>query len=101
MEARLNQLVAVRHVKRQVEQRLLHRANVVGVGVGYKHSQGAPTGELAVIVSVAEKLPLSALAAADRVPRRIGGLTTDVVETGELVALASLLAVPPRLDAFG
>ena len=55
MEARQNQLIAVRHVKRQVEQRLLHRANVVGVGVGYKHSQGAPTRELAVMVSVVDR----------------------------------------------
>ena len=100
MEARQSRLVAVRQVKRQVEQRLLHRANVVGVGVGYKHSQGAPTTELAVVVSVRAKLPLAALAAADRVPRTVAGVHTDVVETGELRALATLLAVPPRLDAF-
>jgi hypothetical protein len=92
MEARQNQLLTVRHVKRTVEKRLLHRANVVGVGVGYKHAQGAATGELALIVSVAQKRPLAALAAADRVPRSIGGVTTDVVETGELRALATLLA---------
>jgi hypothetical protein len=100
MEARQSRLLAVRQVKRQVEQRLLHRANVVGVGVGYKHSHGAATHELAVVVSVAEKMPLADLPAADRVPRSIGGVTTDVVETGELRALATLLAVPPRLDAF-
>lgn len=99
MEARQSRLVAVRQVKRQVEQRLLHRANVVGVGVGYKNSQGASTRELAVVVSVREKVPLADLAAADRVPRAIGGVTTDVLETGELRAL-TLLAVPPRLDAF-
>lgn len=100
MEAKQSRLIAVRQVKRQAEQRLLHRANVVGVGVGYKHSQGAPTRELAVVVSVREKQPLGALAAADRVPRTVSGVTTDVVETGELRALATLLAVPPLLDAF-
>ena len=96
MEARQNRLIAVRHVKRQIEERLLHRANVVGVGVGYKHAAGASTGELAVMVSVIEKQPLAALAAADRVPRTIGGVATDVVETGDLVARATLLAPSPQ-----
>ncbi len=88
MEARQNQLIAVRHVKRQAEERLLHRANVVGVGVGYKTAGGASTGELAVLVSVVQKEPLAALTVADRVPKTVDGVPTDVVETGELVALA-------------
>jgi hypothetical protein len=96
MEARQNRLIGVRHTKRQVEARLLHRANVVGVGVGYKYAAGTSTGELAVLVSVAEKQPLSALAAADRVPRSIDGIPTDVVETGRLEAQATLLAPSPQ-----
>jgi hypothetical protein len=88
MQARRNELIKVREVKRQNEGRLLHRANVVGVGVGFKNAGGATTGELAVVVSVAQKQPLSALSAADRVPREVDGINTDVVETGEIVAFA-------------
>lgn len=96
MEAKQNRLISVRQAKRRVEERLLHRANVVGVGVGFKHAGGVPTGELAVMVSVREKQPLAALAAADRVPRRVDGIATDVVETGELFAQATLLAPSPQ-----
>ena len=100
MESRQNRLISVRQAKRQVEERLLHRANVVGVGVGFKYAGGVSTAELAVMVSVKEKQPLSALAAADRVPRSIDGIATDVVATGELFAQTTLLAPSPQRMHF-
>src|SRR3990172_7884567 len=45
-----------------------------------------PTKELAVVVSVKQKLPMSQLVAADMVPKTLGGVKTDVIETGEIVA---------------
>jgi hypothetical protein len=65
---------------------LLDKSNVVGVGLGYKVSQGVSTGELGVIVSVTRKKAPSALAAKDVVPRSLDGVKTDVVETGVLRA---------------
>ncbi len=61
---------------------LLKKRNVVGVGLGYKISQGANTGELSLIVSVKRKEDPSALTARDLVPQMLGGVKTDVVETG-------------------
>jgi hypothetical protein len=66
---------------------LLGKRNVVGVGLGYKVSQGVSTGELSLIVSVTRKADVSALAAEDLVPRALEGVKTDVVETGRLRAL--------------
>lgn len=65
---------------------LLSRRNVVGVGLGYKLSQGVETGELSIIISVTHKVHRSALAAIDLVPRELDGVRTDVVETGVLRA---------------
>ncbi len=89
MESRRSELIAVRSTKRQNEARLLRRQNVVGVGVGYKTTGGSATGELSVIVSVREKQPAARLNASERVPRALDGIKTDVVETGELVALSA------------
>lgn len=61
---------------------LLKKRNVVGVGLGYKISQGVNTGELSLIVSVKRKEDPSALSAQDLVPQMLGGVKTDVVETG-------------------
>jgi len=66
---------------------LLRKRNVVGVGLGYKISRGENTGELSVVVSVTRKEPPTALSARDLVPRAVGSIKTDVVETGLLRAL--------------
>ncbi len=76
-----------RHVYRQVVPELFRRRNVVGVGIGYKVSEGEATGKLSLIVSVSEKLPANQLTSQDLVPKAMRGLLTDVVETGHIRAL--------------
>lgn len=73
-------------VKQQNLQHLIQRKNVVGVGIGYKESQGVITDELAVTINVVEKLPVAQLTESDRVPRDLDGVRTDVVETGRFLA---------------
>jgi hypothetical protein len=80
---------AVRSALREASADLLDRANVVATGVGYKLTGGASTGTLSIVCSVTRKEPLTALAAPDRIPTTIGGVTTDVVETGVLRAFQS------------
>jgi len=79
-------LAAARQVKRENVVTLMKMANVVAAGVGYKISGDAQTGDLAVVVSVKKKLPLAQLAESDIVPKTIGSVRTDVIETGEIVA---------------
>ena len=66
---------------------LLSKRNVVGVGLGYKISEGVNTGELSLVVSVTHKVPPAALAAEDLVPKVLGGVKTDVLATGPFRAL--------------
>jgi len=79
-------MAQARQVYAQVVSDLFRRRNVIGVGLGYKISEGKPTGELSLMVSVVKKLPLEKLTAQDLIPRALHGLLTDVVETGRIRA---------------
>ena len=79
-------MAQVKQVKGTYVYDLLGKRNVVGVGLGYKISQGVNTGELSLIVSVTHKVDPGALTAEDLVPRVLDGVKTDVVETGVLRA---------------
>ena len=68
------QLIAqVKQAKGAHVESLLGKRNVVGVGLGYKISEGVNTGELSLIVSVTRKAAPSALAAVDMVPKILDG----------------------------
>ena len=61
----------IQNVRNKYEAELLNLANVVGVGIGLKETNGQFTDQLAVIVNVSQKKPLSQLAPADVVPTEI------------------------------
>ncbi len=86
-------LTQARAIYQQVVAEFFQRRNVIGVGIGYKNSEGQATGDLSLIISVTEKLPLEQLAAQDLIPKVFHDLLTDVVETGRFRAFAS----DPRL----
>jgi len=65
---------------------LLRKPGVVAVGVGYKRRVGRKTGDVAVVVSVVEKLPPHALATKDIVPYAVDDVPTDVIQTGPIRA---------------
>lgn len=77
----------VRRVKAQFTDLLLGKSNVVGCGVGYKEVAGTRTGELCVVVSVAQKVSREQLAPENLVPQALEGVRTDVQETGVIRAL--------------
>jgi hypothetical protein len=62
----------------RARQRLEGLKYVVGVGLGSKHTGGAFTTDLAIIVFVREKRPVNDLAPEDRVPETFEGYKTDV-----------------------
>ncbi len=65
---------------------LMNKANVVGVGVGYKVRDGQRTDDLSVTVLVREKQPPSQLPPGAMVQPQLDGVPTDVVEVGTLRA---------------
>ena len=86
MDAVLKTILAVQEVKRQYESFLMGKENVVATGIGYKIAGTTLTTEISIVVSVIQKLPTAQLTAASLVPSAIGGMKTDVIETGKIVA---------------
>lgn len=83
-----------------VDELLGRKANVVGVGLGVKWTNGQPTGEPALLTLVSHKAALEDLKPADRVPPVIGGVKTDVLAVGRPMAGAATatgLALTRRL----
>ena len=72
-----------RQISRSHSETLLAKPNVVAVGIGY---QEGSTTELVLVVMVNRKLPESALAGDEIVPREIDGLRVEVREVGEVSA---------------
>ncbi|RPI03837.1 MAG: hypothetical protein EHM72_00480 [Calditrichaeota bacterium] len=73
----------------KTQKSLLKKANVIGVGIGFKETEGKMTTDLSLKVLVVEKLPISALAAQDLVPKELNGVKTDVTYVGRIHALQS------------
>ncbi len=63
--------------------------NVVGVGRGYKLVRGESTGQEAAVVLVRRKHPRGDLRRAALVPKRIGGVPSDVIEVGDIRLLGA------------
>ncbi|GAB6159202.1 hypothetical protein JCM39194_24020 [Desulfotomaculum varum] len=64
--------------------RLLGMKNVVGVGVGHKYVDMQRTEQPAIIIFVKKKEEPQNLSREHLVPYQINGLTTDVIEVGEV-----------------
>jgi hypothetical protein len=73
-----------RRVKRAHENELMKRANVIGVGVGYQKKGQNWTGQVALIILVAKKVPADQLAPTDLLPSSLDGVSVDVQEVGQL-----------------
>jgi hypothetical protein len=81
-----NELDRARAVKKAHEKELMKRANVVGVGVGYQKKGDTWTGQVAIIILVAKKLPPEQLSPKDLLPSLIDGVVVDVQEVGRLTS---------------
>ncbi|TFH35626.1 MAG: hypothetical protein E4G99_06865 [Anaerolineales bacterium] len=71
-------------VKQRYQAEILAKANVVGIGVGYRSRKRALTEEVAIIVLVTQKQPRTELAAEDIVPSEIENVPVDVQEVGDI-----------------
>lgn len=76
-------------IRKRHDRPMLKKANVVGVGVGYKETRGEATDQWALVVLVREKLPMDLLPKQDVIPKEVDGLVTDVKSVGRVVAYPS------------
>ena len=79
----------IARVKSLHQDALLAKANVVGLGTGYRRQGKQKTSELCLIALVRRKVPKAGLKSADLVPEDVEGIGTDVMEVGDLRAFAS------------
>lgn len=77
----------LRQVRAKHEHELMRKANVVGVGIGFRRRRGELTDEPAIVVSVTHKVPRSKLNTEDVVPRELDGVPVDIEAVGRLRAL--------------
>jgi hypothetical protein len=75
----------LKQVNKKKARKLLKKGNVVSVGVGLKND----TGEECLVVGVTKKVPVEELDKKDMVPTKVKKYKTDVVEQGEIKALAT------------
>lgn len=69
-----------------------HRDNIVGVGIGPKVSDGRLTKRLSIRFYVDRKVAKGAVPKKDRLPAKIDGVPTDVIESGRFYAFATPIA---------
>ena len=76
----------VKIVKQNYERELMSKANVVGVGIGFRQKGGLRTDTVVLVVMVEKKVPGSQLAPGDLIPAEIDGVQIDVQEVGKIRA---------------
>jgi hypothetical protein len=83
----MSQLQQARQAKSVHKTDIMARANVVGVGVGYKVSGSHVSDEISVVVLVRQKVPKASLSSKSIIPQEVDDVRTDVLQVGELRAL--------------
>lgn len=71
-------------------EKILSLNNVIGIGWGLKEVAGKRTADEAIHILVQKKLPREQLRQRDIAPEMIEGIPTDVIEIGQVKALATL-----------
>jgi hypothetical protein len=75
----------IQAVKAAHEAELMAKANVVGVGIGFRQQRQTRTDDVVLVVMVEKKLPRAQLNPADFIPKQIDGVPVDVQEVGRIV----------------
>ena len=74
----------IQAVKEAHEQKLLAKANVVGVGIGLRQRNKHRSDEVVLVVMVAKKVARARLAPDDIIPREIDGVPVDIQAVGQI-----------------
>ncbi|CAG7841142.1 hypothetical protein Z959_13325 [Clostridium novyi B str. ATCC 27606] len=78
----------------------LNKANVVGVGCGYKVKNGFYTNQLCIQVFTRIKLPSKQLNSWDLIPNLYKGIPTDVIQTGVFTSCSLSRRIRPTLGGY-
>ena len=88
--------------EKKVRRLLKGKANVRGYDKKTRKriKDGVEVEETVIVVAVDRKLPLEALALADRIPSEIDGIATDVIEIGKVVAMGTKDKIIPLVAGY-
>jgi len=89
VEGAMSEHAQVKRAQVRHQATLLALPNVIGVGIGLKAVGGRRTEKLCLSVLVQRKVPGAALEAEALIPDDVEGVPTDVIEAGEVRALAA------------
>lgn len=95
--AEMAKVTAAKEVK---ENDLLQLPNVVGVGVGFKETQGKEQPTVCINTYVEKKVAKTKLSAKELVPEEVNKVPTDVKEVGRLEKLAFTQRLRPAKPGF-
>lgn len=76
------------------------KANVVGIGFGYKTKNGILTSQKTIIVLVKRKYPIQYLNSKDIIPRKYNGISTDVIESGIITSSSLKKRIRPVIGGY-
>jgi len=75
--------------KEKYEKQIFKKANVLGIGIGFKIKNNKELKKKCIVVLVKKKVPIEKLNKKDIIPKKFKeGAVTDVIETGEIKALS-------------
>jgi hypothetical protein len=92
----MSQQEDISRVRALHQETLLAKANVVGLGIGFRREGRQKTEELCLIALVRCKVPQAGLDSFDLVPKSVEGVGTDVVQVGDLRAFSVTRAPTSR-----
>ncbi|GAB4263574.1 MAG: hypothetical protein Kow0080_02040 [Candidatus Promineifilaceae bacterium] len=82
----MSDMQTIQTIKQKYQQMLLKKANVVGVGIGYRQRGGSRIRDVVLVVMVTQKVPAHTLSPDDLIPRELDGVPVDVQAVGEIRA---------------
>lgn len=93
-------LSKMNHICENEYDRFFSLPNVNGIAIGHKIINGIDTGVLCLKVLVEKKVPEDELSPLAKIPALYDGILTDVVEVGEIKALANTSKVRPTVGGI-
>lgn len=99
----MSEINEVRNQRKVNERKLLKCDNVLGLGIGFKETEGKQTDKLAVRVYVNKKTPIHKILKNSQVPQWLGRnkqIPTDVVELGDVRIQPNVMPQKTKLKKF-
>jgi len=87
-------------LKNKHSKRMMEKHSLTGIGIGYKTTNGIKTDKLSMVFLVEKKLPKNEIPKDKLLPPTLEDVECDVIETGEIKALAYTDKIRPAEPGY-